>query len=324
MRAITTSYLLLSLLLAPACSGGGGSSSGRDGGDLAGPDASDTLGAPDANTSSAVQCASTRIVERYPWGITSGGYYSQYDLVLGIQANSLDAPSATLTLEVIGAATGVPTTVSFTPESTYNTCEVCMLMSEGCVGNDCKTHFFPLGGSVAISQADRNESVGAVRASSSGLLFAEWDLSTNTPVDGGRCIELQSFDFDYAWGSSGSCSGDACGPGGDCCSDSPYCSLGNNNIGRFCSDFCGASGDGCTGNDDCCDGFECFLGTCVTDSCSSDSCTTGLDEGGGCCAQAPYCNPGFGCVASCGDSGQACGGDLDCCTGLACTAGSCS
>jgi hypothetical protein len=326
MRAIIPTSLLLSLLI--ACQSGddddgqppgGGADSGPGGGDGGGG------GEADGGVA-ALQCSTVRQLDRYPWGITAGTYLAEYQLLLGIAADDLESPLSQLTLEVWpgpggGSPPSIPADRTFTTSSKYNTCDVCLLMAEGRAGNTCQTYFFPQAGSVRVSEASAQ--AGKLTGSGSNLVFREWSIATDAPVPGGRCVELVSFDLAAEWGEGGTCSGDECGPDGQCCADSPYCSLGNDNIGHYCSDYCGASGDSCLGADDCCDGFTCFLGTCIRDGCAGDSCSVGLDEGGGCCGEAPYCTSDSRCRPTCGDSGEECGGDLDCCTGLSCAAGTC-
>jgi hypothetical protein len=232
-----------------------------------------------------------------------------------------------LTVEVWpgpGGAEPAPSFIhNFSTAERYKTCESCVLMGEGCTTspNTCKTYFFAQAGQLQVSEAGRAEASGRLKASGSNIILAEWSMANDAPVANGRCVEISNFKMDAEWGSGGACSGDACGSG--CCADSPYCSLGNNNIGRYCSDYCGESGDGCTGPNDCCTGYSCFLGTCIVESCGGDSCSQGFDAGGGCCGQNPYCVDDR-CTSVCGAAGTGCGGDLDCCSGHSCVSGTCN
>lgn len=313
-----STFVALALLLA-ACDGGASDP------DLTGPDggARTDGGGSDAGPQ-AFTCAHTRSLAKYPWGVTAGTYLPDQQVTFGILADSTSSAWSRLTLEVWpgpgGAAPVLPATTQFSPVDRYKTCETCVLVGEGCdQNNNCRTYFFAQGGHVTVTEAGRAAS-GHLTATGADLTLVEWSLDADAPVPGGRCLELDSFAMKAEWGDGGACSGDACGSG--CCADSPYCSLGDNSIGRYCSDFCGESGDGCTGPSDCCDGYSCFLGTCIVESCGNDSCGAGMDAGGGCCGQAPYCVDG-GCAAACGQAGDGCGGDLDCCTGLACSGGTC-
>ncbi len=275
----------------------------------------------------ALACSHTRVLSTYPWGVTAGAYFADRRLTFGILADSTNTAASRLVVEIYPKSGGVEPTFplmhTFSTADRYNTCENCVLIGEGCTTqpNTCRTYYFAQAGQLKIAQAGRTEASGHLRGTGTGLTFAEWSITDDAPVPNGRCIQLTNVSLDAEWGEGGTCSGDSCGSG--CCSDSPYCTLGNNNIGRFCSDYCGESGDGCTGPNDCCDGFSCFLGTCMVDSCGADACTTGFDEGGGCCDQAAYCVDGS-CRPSCGSAGSGCGGDLDCCTGLSCSGGTCN
>ncbi|HEY4056755.1 MAG TPA: hypothetical protein VGM39_09100 [Kofleriaceae bacterium] len=320
-----TRYALLLTLALSACQGGKDMNITPGGDDAPGPDAGMT---PDGSTPATLQCSHTRVLDSYPWGVAAAAYIADQGLTFGIYANGTQAPTQRLQLEVWpgpgGAAPTLPRTTSFDPTSKYSTCTDCMLIGEGCdAQNNCTTWYFPQAGHVTVGEASRNADVGNLHAAGSGLIFAEWSMQGDKPVPDGRCIQLNTYLFDSEWGGDGgTCSGDSCSSSNPCCSDSPYCTLGNNSIGRFCSDICGESGDGCTGPNDCCDGFKCFLGTCISDTCGGNDCTAGLDEGGGCCETAPYCTGGR-CGGVCGSSGETCGGDMDCCTGLSCSGGTC-
>lgn len=311
---------VLALFLA-ACGGGSTDPNVNPDGGNPGTDGSTTTdGGPQPFT-----CSHTRVVPSYPWGVNTGTFLTQQRLTFGILADSTSTAGSRLTLEVWpqgGAEPTMPLSKTFSSSDRYKTCETCLLMGEGCnlQDNTCKTYFFAQDGRLTVTRAGRSEATGKLDASGNNITFVEWSMDADAPVPGGRCVEISSFEINTEWGDGGTCSGDPCGSG--CCSDSPYCSLGNNNIGRFCSDFCGESGDGCTGPNDCCDGYSCFLGTCIIESCGNDTCSSGLDEGGGCCDQAAYCLDGR-CAATCGTAGTGCGGDLDCCTGLSCTGGTC-
>lgn len=290
------------------------------------PDASVGGTQPDAPTVVPLTCASERVLPKYPWGVTAGTYIANERMTFGILADSTSTAGSRLTVEVWPGMGGsepiVPMTETFSTSDKYKTCENCVLIGEGCTTqpNNCRTWYFAQAGSLRIDKAGRSEAAGELRATGSNVTFVEWSLTADAPVPGGRCITVSHFDMAAEWGDGGACSGDSCGSG--CCSDSPYCTLGNNNIGRYCSDFCGESGDGCTGPSDCCDGFSCFLGTCIVDSCGGDTCSSGLDSGGGCCDQNAYCVGGH-CAAACGMAGSGCGDTLDCCTGLTCSGGTC-
>jgi hypothetical protein len=295
------------------------------------PDASIGGGGGSGNPDSGVaplSCSHTRELTTYPWGVQVGAYFADRRLTFGILADNTSTATSRLVLEIWPRAGGAEPTFpqqnNFTTADRYKTCETCLLIGEGCTTspNTCRTYYFAQAGSLRVNEAGRSETAGKLRASGSGIVFAEWSITADAPVANGRCIELNTVAFTGEWGDGGTCSGDSCSSNNPCCADSPYCSLGNNNIGRFCSDFCGESGDGCTGPNDCCDGYKCFLGTCMVDSCGANSCTTGLDEGGGCCDQAAYCVNGS-CASACGQANAGCGGDLDCCTGLSCTGGKC-
>lgn len=156
---------------------------------------------PDAPTYSGGSCSDTRVIEHYPWDIQSGAFHSQFDLVLGLHASSLDTPHAMLSLEVIGTDVPIPSTQSLSPDSSYNTCQVCMLMREGCTDSECQTLYFAAGGSISIHSADRNEQAGRIAATGSELLFVEWDLDTNKPVPNASCVEIQDYAIDYSWGT---------------------------------------------------------------------------------------------------------------------------
>lgn len=289
--------------------------------------AGDAVGPADAAVAQ-LACTHVRVLPEYPWGVTAGTFLGSQGVTFGIMGDSTSTAASRLTLEVWpgpgGAEPTIPLVRTLSTADRYKTCETCVLIGEGCTTqpNTCRTYYFAQAGQLRVDEAGRSNAAGRLRASGSNITLAEWSLTADAPVPNGRCITLTNFSMDAEWGEGGACSGDPCGSGGSCCSDSPYCSLGNNNIGRFCSDFCGESGDGCTGPNDCCDGFSCFLGTCIVDSCGGDTCSAGLDEGGGCCDQSAYCVDG-GCRAACGLAGSGCGGDLDCCTGLSCSAGTC-
>lgn len=302
---------------------------GPSGTDL--PDAAGTDGGgegPHDGGAAQLDCAHVRVMPQYPWGVTVGTFVASQRMTFGILASNSASASSRLVVEVWPAAGGaepaVPLAHTFSTADRYASCENCVLIGEGCTTqpNQCRTYYFAQAGTLRILEAGRAEAGGRLRATGSNLTFAEWSIAADAPVPNGRCLQVTNLDMDAEWGEGGACSGDACGSGGACCGDSPYCSLGNNSIGRFCSDYCGESGDGCTGNQDCCDGYSCFLGTCIVESCGNDTCTTGLDEGGGCCDRAAYCVEGR-CTGTCGVAGQGCGGDLDCCSGLGCAGGTC-
>lgn len=319
---MTRTALALALLLTACQGGSNGPSMGDDG---PSPDAGMH---GDGSMPATLQCSHTRVLDAYPWGVAAGTYLADQGVTFGIYANGTQSPTQRLQIEVWGPNGTTPTlplTKTFDSTTTYKTCDTCMVLGEGCdAQNNCQTWYFPQAGHVTVGEASRNATVGKLHAAGANLVFAEWSMAGDKPVANGRCIQINQYTFDTEWGGSGgTCSGDSCSSSNPCCSDSPYCSLGNNNIGRFCSDFCGESGDGCQGDHDCCDGFSCFLGTCIMESCGNDSCSAGLDQGGGCCDTAPYCTNGH-CVGQCGMQGETCGGNLDCCTGLSCNGGTCS
>lgn len=310
------------LLAAAAC--GGAPPSDQDLPDAGTTDASGT----DGGTTAQLACTHVRVLPQYPWGVTAGTFVSNQRVTFGIMGDSTSTAASRLTLEVWpgpgGAEPTMPLVRTLSTADRYKTCETCVLIGEGCTTqpNTCRTYFFAQAGQLRVDEAGRSEASGRLRATGSNITFAEWSLEADAPVPNGRCIKVTNLAMNAEWGDGGTCSGDPCGAGGACCADSPYCSLGNNNIGRFCSDYCGESGDGCTGAKDCCDGYSCFLGTCIVDSCGADTCATGLDQGGGCCDQAAYCVDGR-CTPACGMAGDGCGGNLDCCTGLTCSGGTC-
>ncbi len=311
-----------SLVVLVACSGGEGASP---------PGADASTGTPDApkpppDGPAALTCAHTRTLPTYPWGVTVGAFFPDRRMTFGILADSTSTAGSRLVLELWPGAGGVeptiPTVQTLSTSDTYANCQGCLLLGEGCTTqpNQCRTYYFAQAGTLYLNQAGRSEANGKLRANGTNVTFREWSMTADAPVPNGRCITVTSVKIDAEWGDGGTCSGDPCGAG--CCSDSPYCSLGNNATGRFCSDYCGEGGDGCTGPNDCCDGYRCFLGSCIVDGCGANACTQGFDEGGGCCDQAPYCVAGR-CGGACGMAGNTCGGNLDCCTGLSCNAGTC-
>lgn len=316
--------LVLAFVLA-ACQGGQDHDISSVGDDSPGPDGSVPT---DGTVTPTLQCSHTRVLDEYPWGVVAGTYLADQGVVFGIAANGTQSPTQRLQIEVWpgagGAAPSLPRTTTFSPTSKYSSCDNCVVLGEGCdAQNNCKTWYFPQAGHVTVGVATRSATQGKLHAAGANLIFAEWSMTGDAPVPNGRCIQLNTYAIDAEWGDQGgTCSADSCSSSNPCCSDSPYCTLGNNNIGRFCSDYCGESGDGCTGPNDCCDGFKCFLGTCISDTCGNNECTAGLDEGGGCCDSAPYCTGGR-CSGVCGASGETCGGDLDCCTGMSCSGGTC-
>jgi hypothetical protein len=319
-RSVTTLSLALLLAISAGCQSLSPDNEGPDAGigvDGARPDG------PDA---AQLQCSHVRVLPKYPWGVTAGTYLPQEKVTFGIVADSTSTAASRLSVEVWppgGAEPSLPFVRTFSPADHYKTCESCVLMGEGCTTspNTCKTYYFAQGGQLQVNEAGRTEASGRLKATGSHIVLAEWSMTNDAPVANGRCVEISNFKIDAEWGSGGACSGDSCGAG--CCADSPYCTLGNNNIGRYCSDFCGESGDGCTGPNDCCDGFSCFLGTCIVESCGGDSCSQGLDAGGGCCGQNPYCVDDR-CTSTCGGAGAGCGATLDCCSGLSCSGGTCN
>jgi hypothetical protein len=271
-----------------------------------------------------------RQLSSYPWGVPGGTYFGTgqnappNDVLLGVLADDF-SPSAHLSVEVwFGSGIAAPTSRTLSPSDRYQSCDLCVTMSEGCAGGPCKTTFFAQGGQLSLSRADRSDAVGGIRATAQNLLLVEWSLAQDRPIDGGRCVQISSVNLDVDWGSSAECSGDFCSSGSGCCADAPYCTNSTGTQTRFCSSLCGASGDGCGGANDCCDGFTCFLGTCISDSCAGDSCTTGMDGAGGCCGAAPYCTSDSKCRSQCGDAGSLCGTTGDCCTGTTCQAGTCA
>ena len=225
-----------------------------------------------------------------------------------------------------GGAVTLPASRSFDANTSLASCDVCLSMYQGCSGSECDTTFFVQGGSLSVTTADKSNNAGRLRAAGSNLRLVEWDEASDQPVANAKCIELAQLDFDVSWGISGSCSGDSCDGGfgaGGCCSDAPYCTNSTGSIyNRYCSTTCSGTSEGCAGPENCCPGYTCFLGSCMSETCASNSCTAGFD-GGGCCAFAPYCTNGS-CRYVCGDAGDSCASDFDCCSSFSCNGGTCS
>jgi hypothetical protein len=117
------------------------------------------------------------------------------------------------------------------------------------------------------------------------------------------------------------CTGIGCVGGranGGCCGAAPYCgSTAPQTSQLVCVAVCRPYGFGCAAETDCCSG-TCQSGVCQCVA-QGGECGTGM-----CCDNAPYCVNRTGtprCSASCGSSGDGCGGDADCCPGSQCLNG---
>lgn len=276
----------------------------------------------------------------YPWAVPIGLYLNTennappHDMTMGIYADDWSRPHSMLRLEVWhgfgeNGSIAFPAHRSFYVGYKPADCDLCLFLGQGCDDYGCETLFFAQGGSLTVSQADRNTNTGRLVATGTNLKLVEWnpESSAETPILGGKCIQISRLEMEVSWGISGSCSGDSCNAGygdGQCCSDAPYCTNGTGSTyNRYCSTYCGTTGEGCAGPENCCSGYTCFLGSCVSDTCGGNACSAGYNNGG-CCTAAPYCHGDSPqCRTYCGDAGTQCTSDFDCCTPAVCSGGVC-
>jgi hypothetical protein len=85
----------------------------------------------------------------------------------------------------------------------YRQCEVCAIFNEGCTANACARQYLATSGSYTVTRADR-AAEGRIAASASNLRFVEWNLTTDTPVTGGGCVQISALGpFEVGWTADG-------------------------------------------------------------------------------------------------------------------------
>ena len=89
-------------------------------------------------------------------------------------------------------------------------CEYCLYLDTGCnaAGTTCAASFLAQAGAINITSNTKNEATGRLTASATNLKFVEWNFSSDTPVPGGKCIQIAQASTDVSWADGGIFQGD--------------------------------------------------------------------------------------------------------------------
>ena len=98
-------------------------------------------------------------------------------------------------------ASSAPTSHVWSASDRYATCDYCGLFFQGCDGGSCSGNYFAQAGTLQLNTATQNFTSGTISGTMTNVRFVEWDFSggVDAPVDGGRCIILQTKPFNASW-----------------------------------------------------------------------------------------------------------------------------
>ncbi len=113
-------------------------------------------------------------------------------------------PSDVLEVGDYHAGAVYPKMVTFSATDTFGTCDVCAQVFANCDNTGaCDANFyFAQAGSVTVTRADSNETIGRMTVTGSNLKLVEWSydgMGVDQPVAGGKCYQIDSLNLNVPW-----------------------------------------------------------------------------------------------------------------------------
>lgn len=87
----------------------------------------------------------------------------------------------------------------YSQSSTYENCSICSILSYCANGTCGQKKYFPLGGTMQVTEASKNADQGKMTVNGTNLLFMEWNFGTDRPVPSAHCIEVDTASWSSIW-----------------------------------------------------------------------------------------------------------------------------
>jgi len=149
-------------------------------------------------------CESVPVVNLMPAVLftpDAGGGFQAVDVFVG-SPTSTATSSDFATVELYYLANTFPQGTRTVPlgAQTFQTCNDCVYYDEGCDPNGvnpCAHDYLARAGTLQIDAFV--SSPGSIAGSASNLHFVEWNFQNDTPVDGGRCVDVGTMSYQGMW-----------------------------------------------------------------------------------------------------------------------------
>jgi len=164
--------------------------------------ATDTTIAADVTSKKDSTSGGCKKVATWP-GIKPVGKYVSVGTVTYVESRQADvSPFTMLRLEDFHFKPDThPKTVNATAALKTIDCPLCAYVAEGCTSDfaSCKKVFFVQAGTITVTQADKKDPGGTMKATVANLKLVEWDEINDKAVAGGGCWEVGAGSFNVNW-----------------------------------------------------------------------------------------------------------------------------